>query len=436
MLLGTEGMIAKTDGALAGFTTLALAALAQLYGDPKRPKALAMLFWAAMGAAMLIKGPVAPLVVLLTLCTLGVWERRWAWMAPLLWWPGPLLAALMVAPWMIAIGVATDGAFFAEAIGEDLAPKLAGGAEGHFAWPGYHLALLALLIFPATFALPAAARLAWRTARTPRDNSAPLRFLVAWAVPSFLLFELAPTKLAHYVLPTYPAIALLCGAALLVAGEEKQKLTRLAGIVLFTLAGLALVGLVAWSATYMPGDVETGFRRATQAALAGGGLLLVALAAMMFAPRPIVQAAAAALLAVSLSYSLRERILPEARTLHVSVEAEAALRRARLLPNAEHQLYVVGYGEMSLVFLTRTGIRIVSGADLAAEAQVGDSALIEERHFAESEAALNARDLAFEPESAPVEGHNYGNGDAVLLHVGRIAPANSSPEAAADQIVE
>jgi hypothetical protein len=186
----------------------------------------------------------------------------------------------------------------------------------------------------------------------------------------------------------------------------------------------------------LPGDVETGFRRAAQAALAGGGLLLVALAAMMFAPRPIVQAAAAALLAVSLSYSLRERILPEARTLHVSIEAEAALRRARLLPNAEHQLYVVGYGEMSLVFLTRTGIRIVSGADLAAEAQVGDSALIEERHFAESEAALNARDLAFEPESAPVEGHNYGNGDAVLLHVGRIAPANSSPEAAAEQSVE
>ena len=32
-----------------------------------------------------------------------------------------------------------------------------------------------------------------------------------WLVPTWLVFEFLPTKLSHYVLPAYPALALLCG---------------------------------------------------------------------------------------------------------------------------------------------------------------------------------------------------------------------------------
>src|SRR6185503_11261459 len=63
VLLGFEGMTAKTDAALCGFTTLALAAAAHLYMGAERPRALALVFWAALGAAILIKGPIAPLIV-------------------------------------------------------------------------------------------------------------------------------------------------------------------------------------------------------------------------------------------------------------------------------------------------------------------------------------------------------------------------------------
>src|SRR6185312_2660649 len=90
VLLGFEGMTAKTDAVLCGFTTLALAAAAHLYLGAERPRALALVFWAALGAAILIKGPIAPLIVALTLLPLGFWERRWRWMKPLLWWPGPV----------------------------------------------------------------------------------------------------------------------------------------------------------------------------------------------------------------------------------------------------------------------------------------------------------------------------------------------------------
>jgi len=40
-----------------------------------------------------------------------------------------------------------------------------------------------------------------------------LRFLISWALLTTVFFELMPTRLSHYILPAYPALALLCGWA-------------------------------------------------------------------------------------------------------------------------------------------------------------------------------------------------------------------------------
>ena len=48
---------------------------------------------------------------------------------------------------------ATDGAFFRDAIGGDLAPKIAGGQEKHGALPGYYLLTLPILFWPGTLIL-------------------------------------------------------------------------------------------------------------------------------------------------------------------------------------------------------------------------------------------------------------------------------------------
>jgi 4-amino-4-deoxy-L-arabinose transferase-like glycosyltransferase len=424
-LLGFEGMTAKTDAVLAGFTTLAMAALAHLYVGAKRPKLTALLFWAALGCGVLIKGPITPLVAVLTLGALALWERRWDWMKPLAFWPGPLLALAIVAPWLIAIQTATDGRFFAEAFGEDLAPKLSGGQEGHFAPPGAHLLLLPFLIFPATYALPFAARLGWRVARAPRHDPAyaSLRFLLAWAAPTFLLLELMPTKLAHYPLPTYPAIALLCGAGIVAALKERWGAAHAIGIALFATAGAAIVGLWAYGGTFIPGDADANLRRAITTGLVGGGVLAAALATLIFFKRTSVRVAVLCVCALALSYGLRARVLPEARTLLVSSEALAALQRARLTPRADRELWVVGYGETSLVFMTDTSIHIANPEELAAGVHVGDALLIENRLIAAVNEALRGRGFAFAATGAPVVGQNIGNGDDVTLYVGQATVA-------------
>src|SRR5260370_35627731 len=78
-----------------------------------------------------------------------------------------------------------------------------------------------------------------------------VRFLLSWLVPSWVLLELVPTKLPHYVLPLFPALALLAAAALadgirLDPGTWPRRLDLLAqGLWALVTLGLAVL-LIGW----------------------------------------------------------------------------------------------------------------------------------------------------------------------------------------------
>ncbi|MFS2317069.1 ArnT family glycosyltransferase [Maricaulis sp. D1M11] len=316
VLLGIEAGIAKTDAMLAGATTLAMAALMQLRAGVAKGRLkdwqVSLVFWFAIGLGALLKGPVTPMVAGLTLIALFSWERRARWMKPLLFWPGPILAILLVLPWLVSIQIATDGNFLREALGDDLGPKVVSGHERHGGLPGYHLLLLPLLFFPATlFLVPGVGRLAKALKPGERLVEADAaRFLICWAVPTWVVFELLPTKLPHYVLPAYPALALAAGWGLV-------ELYRLAPWQRWTSLGLyafaALVFAVAlpvlfvmygsgasWDAVQL---VEAGFSNGFQlgldpAAAAGvflGTTLLAGLAAGAMISERFVRTAGASL---------------------------------------------------------------------------------------------------------------------------------------------
>jgi 4-amino-4-deoxy-L-arabinose transferase-like glycosyltransferase len=427
LLLTTEGMIAKTDAMLCGLTTLCLAALAKLRHAGKNTLGLALIAWGALGAGVLIKGPITPMVAGLTVAALFVWERRGAWLRPLAHWSGPLLALAIVLPWMIAIGIATNGQFFAEAIGHDLGNKVTAGGEHPFTPPGLHLIALSLLIFPATIALPGAARLAWTAVRAkPGDPAqADERFLLAWIAPSFLVFELMPVKLAHYPLPTYPAIALLCGAGVLALFQPGWRKTRWGAIALTAFAGAGLVALGSYLSTYAPGDALASDQRALQTAMFLGAGLLAALIGLVAARTPTTYVAIGLIAGMSFLFTVRERILPEARQLLVSQEASRALAREGLHPRLSARagpLLIVGYREPSLVFMTRTDSKLLSGEEAGAVAEAGAAVLVEARQADAFVAALRARGLAFKPRGAAAAGLNYSNGDDTSLQPGEVVP--------------
>lgn len=434
-LASAEGMLAKTDSVTAGFTTLALAALAQLRVGTKRPRVVALLFWAALACGVLVKGPVTPMAVTLTLGALAIWERRAGWMKQIAYWPGPLLALAITLPWLIAIGVVTEGRFYTELLSNEIGPKLAGTDHRHGGVPGYYLFFLPILIFPATYALPAAARLIWGAIRTPRGDAtqASLRFLIAWAGSIFLFFELLPAKLVHYTLPAYPAIALMCAAGLFAMRGRRWRTTHPAGIVMFGVVGALIVALMAVVSTFMPGYLaDAGLRRAIATALLGGGVLAAAIAGLILLRRPTARAAVLVVCALAFSFSLRERLMPEARAMFVSNEAVAVITRHRLMPNEDEAFWVVGYEQPSIIFVTRTWIRLVEVEDVSeTPIAAGDAMMIEGRVYEQVRATLAGMGLSFEPVDEPARGMAIGRGEYMTLYIGRVR-ANDANGAPAD----
>lgn len=424
MLAGFQGMAATADALLLGFTTLALAALARLRAagvqlatlgllEITRPRLLSLLFWLALACGVLIKGFIAPLAAALTLTALFAWERRAAWMKPLLWWPSPLL-------FLITAALSFNTLFSLERGGLD-----------QFALPGFHLFLLPFLIFPATYVLPAAARLSIETIRAPRtdEDHAALRFLLCWALPILIVFELMPAKLPHFALPAYPAIALLCGAGLTAMTGRRWRTTHPAGVALFAVAGGVIVALMSVAATFMPGDFAADTRRAISTALIGVGVVAASFTALIMLRRPAARCAVLVACALALSFSFRERILPEARALNVSSEIVAALTRARLTPRDDRPLWVVGYNEPSLIFITRTDIRLAGPIRAGGEAQPGDAIVIEGRAMQDMATQLATRGLQFTPAEEPVRGLTLANLDRVALFVGELRPLSAEPGA-------
>lgn len=235
LLLATEAHIAKTDAAQCAFMVLAMGCLAHL--RTRADVRIGIAFWIFLAVGVLLKGVIAPMTAGLALASLVFWERRAQWLRPLLDWRGPSLFIILTVPWFLAVQIATNGAFLWEAAAVDLGQKIVSAAEGHKGLPGTHLVALPLLFWPGSLFLLPGVMIAWRVLskrplETARLRPAHLaetdpvgysllsseagvwRFLVCWALPTWLVFELAPTKLVHYTLPAYPALAFMAAAGL------------------------------------------------------------------------------------------------------------------------------------------------------------------------------------------------------------------------------
>ena len=211
MLLALERLLAKTDAMLLFTVVAAMGALARVYLPDLREKLdgagrwkIAAVFWTAMAAGVLLKGPVNVMIVGLTVITLVIVDRSARWLLALKPLIGFAWFVILVLPWFVAIFLRAGDEFFASAVGQDLLSKVASGQESHGAPPGYYFLLFWFTFWPGS----ALAALSTPAVYAARRESA-IKFLLAWLVPSWIVFELVVTKLPHYVLPLYPAIAIL-----------------------------------------------------------------------------------------------------------------------------------------------------------------------------------------------------------------------------------
>jgi len=165
---------------------------------------LPAIFWTALGAGVLLKGPLILMFVALTIVALAVVDRSVRWFGALKPIPGLIWLCILVLPWFFAIMSRAGNTFLAESVGRDLLSKIVSVQEAHGAPPGYYLLLFWLTFWPGATLAAMAVPGIWAARR---EKGA--KFLLAWIVPAWILLELVITKLPHYVLPLYPAIAIL-----------------------------------------------------------------------------------------------------------------------------------------------------------------------------------------------------------------------------------
>lgn len=413
LLLVAEAHLAKTDAVLLASTVAAQGALGRMYvtrGAGGLGAAVA--FWVAQGVGILIKGPILPLVSLLTAGALVAADRSASFLRTLRPRLGIPLVLLIVSPWAVAVTIATGGAFFRDAVSSDLLPKLISGQESHGLPPGFFLALLMVTFWPGSlFVLPALAR-AWRLRAQTEE-----RFCLAWVIPAWVVFELVPTKLPHYVLPLYPALALVTARAVLDGatagvGGSGSRLAR-AGFGIWAVVSLALgAGIVA-----APLGLEHRFEPLTL----GPGLLALAGVAVTLRyalrGRGVNAVKTAVIMTALILAPTLQSILPGMNSLWVSRSAAQAVERYRASHGDGSSIVAAaGYYEPSLVFLLGTETTLVSGEGAALHFREHRDALAlvtadKERAFLESAAALDIRPRAVET----IRGFNYSKGRWVTL---------------------
>lgn len=425
--LGFEARIAKTDAALLVTIIVAQWALMRAYLDQGATRANAALFWAMIGVGAMIKGPIIIVVTGLTTGALCLWDRKAGWLKRLHAGWGVLIALAIAVPWYVAIGVISDGYFFTRSIGVNFLNKVQVGQQAHGGPPGYHTLLFALAFWPAALFAAFAAPMAWRERAKPE-----VRFLIAWIIPTWIAFEIAATKLPHYVLPTYPALAILAGAALFAAEPGKPGLGwRIAGGVfaaLWLLASGALAALGPWVMNEFEGRLDT-----LAVALGAGGFLLAVATLVLLLRRSPALAVGAALASAAFIWNGLYGALVAAEKFWMSPQIVAAADAVR--PCADDRTLIsTPYAEPSLVFLNgydQTDL-VRNGAEaadaLAAESACGVALIGQDRL---PDFLARAAELGFWPRQVgSVAGQNYSDGEDMeltLFAIGGQPPGHEQP---------
>jgi 4-amino-4-deoxy-L-arabinose transferase-like glycosyltransferase len=258
---------ANPDALLVAFTTLTLALFWYDYSGGCR--SLYFLLGATYGLAVLVKGPVG---LVLPVFAIGLF-LLWRWQLRRLLDPRglgvALLFCLVALPWYVWVGLETKGVWLVQFFMKHHADRVLSPLENHGGPLFYYVIVLFVGLAPwSAFLLPTL----WQTINqlrkgrkgseqpeeaTPADADggprSAVQFLLCWAVAFFLPFSVVQTKLPNYILPLYPAAAILLAWFL---DAWRRGLVRSPGWLLYGgLGGLALGGAAGTAALLVASGV-------------------------------------------------------------------------------------------------------------------------------------------------------------------------------------
>jgi 4-amino-4-deoxy-L-arabinose transferase-like glycosyltransferase len=201
--------------------------------------------WAALALATLSKGLIGIVLPGASLVLYSLIERDWALWRRLHIVSGAMLFLAIAAPWFVVVSMRSPEFFQFFFIHEHFTRFLTSEHHREGAW-WYFIPILALGILPWFTILAWTARRMWRDAPAERNGFNWQRFALVWSAFIFVFFSASGSKLPSYIIPVFPALALLLGRQLMLLADT--TLLRLVIPLVVAVGALALGTLFGYGA--------------------------------------------------------------------------------------------------------------------------------------------------------------------------------------------
>ncbi len=308
-----------------------------------------LLTWVLMAAAVLSKGLIGIVFPAGALFFYLLWTRQWSLLRRLHWWPGlPLLLALAL-PWFIAVQLRHPQFFGDFFIRQQFTRYLTDHYSRAQPW-WFFLPVLVIGLFPWLALLPAALK-----PPSPHEGFDARRLAWIWLWMILVFFSISHSKLPLYLLPVFPAAALLLGDV--IARSTARALAVALGIAAALLAPAALVALHA----RVPADLHAlapafgGYMQLLALALLAGALLLAASAWLAWRGRRL----AALALAACTALAVLQTALIGFQALAPAYSAQPLARAMRPWLHPDTPVYMVDALQRGLPFYLRRTVTLV-----------------------------------------------------------------------------
>jgi 4-amino-4-deoxy-L-arabinose transferase-like glycosyltransferase len=236
-----QALSARVDMTMAFFVTAGLLLFYSLYCGWLTHPLWYFALYGLVGLGTLAKGPLGLLLPALVIAVFLAVKKRWDLIWKFAFHPGVLLTLVLVLGWYgLAILRGGEGFVDRQLLSENLNRFFGGSGHSHPVY--YYISYLFSLALPWALFLPF---LLWDLLkRSPGDGRL---YLKLWFAVMFVFFSLSAGKRPVYLLPLYPALALLladwCYRQTAIVGIKKFLFRAVSVFALFTAAVLVLIVL-------------------------------------------------------------------------------------------------------------------------------------------------------------------------------------------------
>ena len=414
-LLIIESHVAKTDSALLASFLFVLYILAKIIfyieKNIKKPSDITILAaWVVLSFSFLIKGPIA-LFILFLLILFFRFSREpinYKNFKPVI---GIVIFIIVVFPWFMFVQSGNNTDVFLNSIKKDMLLKLISAQESHGAPPGSYLLSSFLTAWPITlFMFPT---VMW--AFNNKKNK-PVKFLLCSLLPSWLFFEIMPTKLLHYILPLLPSLAILTAAMIVSSIKDKNFIASFDKHIFRLVSILPFIGglLIAFGIIYLANIYGEGLTFSI-IIIASIYTLGSFLSAYYIYTQSFINTLIVVVFSNIIALNLLILMVPnQLQKIWVSERVYLEIEEKTVL----NEYVLLGYSEPSLIYRLGSKTKIAGNSEEAISLVLNSniqSIIIENSYLKEFKDLSDKKGIVFRSISKPIVGFNYSKGENVEI---------------------